>query len=83
MSEYTDGLWARRPGFDSQQGQEISLFSTESRPALGTTQPVPEVLSLAVKWPERESDRSPQPSVGVENGGVIPQLPHTSSWYSA
>jgi hypothetical protein len=30
---------AGRPGFDSRQGQEIFLFATVSRPALGPTQP--------------------------------------------
>jgi hypothetical protein len=34
---YSDGLRAKRPGFDSRQGQEI-IFCTASRPALGPIQ---------------------------------------------
>jgi hypothetical protein len=37
-SRYSDGLWAERPGFDFQKEQNISLYSTASRPALGATQ---------------------------------------------
>jgi hypothetical protein len=33
------GLQARLPGFDSQQGQEIFLFSIVSTPSMGSTQP--------------------------------------------
>jgi hypothetical protein len=40
-------------GFDSQKGEEIFLFSTVSKPALGPTQLpilcVPEACSLGVK----------------------------------
>jgi hypothetical protein len=39
LSRYSDGLMSGRPGFDSQQGQEIVLFSTESRGALRPSQP--------------------------------------------
>jgi hypothetical protein len=42
------------PGFDPQQGQEIFLFSTAFRPALGPTHPpiqwVLGELSMEVKW---------------------------------
>jgi hypothetical protein len=58
-------------GFDFQQGLEIFLFSTASRPALGTTQPpiqwVPETLSLGVKWLRHEVDHSPPSSAEVKN----------------
>jgi hypothetical protein len=58
----SDGLRAGRQGFDSRQGQEIFLFSTASRPALGPTQPptqwVAGALSLGVKRPGREADHS-------------------------
>jgi hypothetical protein len=36
-----------------------------------------------VKWPEREADHPPPSSVEVKKVGVIPPLPHTSSWRSA
>jgi hypothetical protein len=39
FGRYSDELGAGRPGFDSWQGQEIFLFSTASRPALGSNQP--------------------------------------------
>jgi hypothetical protein len=46
-------LRARRPEFDSRQGQEIFLYSTMFRPALGPTQPpiqwLPGFLSPGVK----------------------------------
>jgi hypothetical protein len=77
------GLRAGRPEFNSRQGQEIFLYATASKPALGPTQPpiqwVPGALS-EVKRPEREADRSPSSSAEVKNGGAIPPLPHTSSW---
>jgi hypothetical protein len=75
------------PGFDSGQGQEIFLFSIESRPALGHTQPsiqwVSGALSLGAKWLRREADHSPPSSAEVKNGGAIPPLPHKSSWRGA
>jgi hypothetical protein len=56
-----------------------------SWPALGPTQPPiqwqPEGLSPGLKWLRRKAEHSPQPSAEVENGGAIPPLPHTSSWY--
>jgi hypothetical protein len=63
------GLLAGRPGFDSQQEQEIFLFSTASRPTLGSIQlpiqGVPRDLSPGVKRPEREADHSPTRLHGV------------------
>jgi hypothetical protein len=62
----------------------IFLYVAESRSALGPTQPpiqwVLRVLFLTINGPMRESDRSPPSIAQVENGGVIPALPHTSSW---
>jgi hypothetical protein len=56
------GLWAGRPGFESRQAQELFLYSTGSRPALGPTQPpiqyVTSALSLGVKRPGSEADHS-------------------------
>jgi hypothetical protein len=37
VSRYSDGFWtAEKSGFDSRQRQEIFLFSTASRPPLGS-----------------------------------------------
>jgi hypothetical protein len=81
------GLQAERSGFDSRQGEEIFLFSTASRPALGPTQPpiqwVPGGLSVGVKRLGREADHSHPSSAEVKNGGAIPPLLHVSSWRSA
>jgi hypothetical protein len=87
ISPYSDRLQDGRQGFDSRQGQEIFLYSTASRPALGPTQPpiqwVPGELSPGVKRLRREGDHSPPSSVQIKNGGAIPPLPHTSSWCSS
>jgi hypothetical protein len=57
-------------GFDSRRGLGIFLFTTESRTALGLTQPpiqwVPGSLSLGVKRPGREAHHSLPSSVEVE-----------------
>jgi hypothetical protein len=64
------GLDDRVLGFDSRRGLGIFLFSTASRPALGSTQPpiqwVPGALSLGVKRLGREADRSPPSSADVK-----------------
>jgi hypothetical protein len=73
-----------RPGFDFRQGQEIFLFSTVFRPALGPTQlPIrwlPGTLSQEVKRPGNEADHFFPSSAEVKNDGAIPPLPHTFSW---
>jgi hypothetical protein len=71
------GLWARWSGFDSQQGQEISLYSTASRTALGPIRP-PTQWTPGVKRPGYEADHSPPSNIEVKNGGTIPPLPHMS-----
>jgi hypothetical protein len=57
-------------GLDSRRGLGIFLFTTTSRTALVPTQPpiqrVPRVLSLEVKRPGREADRSPPSSAEVK-----------------
>jgi hypothetical protein len=82
LSQYSDGLWAGRSGFDSWKGYEIFLYSTASRPPLGPTQPpvqwVPRALSLGVKRPEHEVYHSPTSHAEVKNGGAGPPLAHTS-----
>jgi hypothetical protein len=59
-----------------------TLYSTASRPALGPTQLpitwIPGALSVRVKWPGHEADRSPPSSAEVKNSGAISPLPHTS-----
>jgi hypothetical protein len=58
-------------------GQEIFLFSTESRPA-GPTQPIQWVLgavSPGIKRPEREADHPVSSSAEVKDVGAIPTLP--------
>jgi hypothetical protein len=32
IAQYSNGLWAEKPEFETLQGQDISLHSTESRP---------------------------------------------------
>jgi hypothetical protein len=72
--------------FDSQQGKDIFLYSTASRPALRPTQlPIQWVLgalSPGVERPGREAEYSPTSSAGIKNGGATPSLPQTSSWHS-
>jgi hypothetical protein len=61
--------------FDSQQGQEIFLFTIVFRPALRPAQPPIQqllgALSLGVKLQVHESDHSPPSSAAVKNGGAI------------
>jgi hypothetical protein len=71
-------LRAGRPGFHSQQGKQIFLYATASRPVLRPTQP-PIQLVPGVKWPACQADHSPPPSAEAKNGGTIPPLPQTSS----
>jgi hypothetical protein len=79
------GLWAGQPRFNSQNEQEMCLFSIAYRAAWGPTQPsihwVLGALSLAVKHQRREADSSS--SVEVKNIGAIPPLPHVPSWHGA
>jgi hypothetical protein len=55
-----------RPGFDSRKELRIFLFASAFRPVLGPTQPqiqwVPGGLSLGLRRPGREADRSPPSS---------------------
>jgi hypothetical protein len=77
---------AGRPGFDFRQCK-IFLFSTASRPALGSTQPpiqwVQWAFSPGVKQEEREADHSAPSSAEVKKGEAMTPLPHMSSWHSA
>jgi hypothetical protein len=75
-------LLAALVGFESRQGQEIFLFSVESRLALWSTQPLVQCVSGAVpprvKRQSHEADQVPPRS-----GRTVPSLPHISSWHSA
>jgi len=53
--------------FESWQGLGIFLFTTMSRPALGSIQWVPGDLSLGVKQQGCEADHSLPPSAEVKN----------------
>jgi hypothetical protein len=63
------------------------IFSTSSRPALGSTQPpiqwVPGALTAGVKLPGREADHSPPAVPGSRRRGPVHPLPYTPSWHSA
>jgi hypothetical protein len=65
--------WGLIPGMG-----KICLFSTASRPDLGSTQPpiqwVPKALFLKVKRPGCEVDHSPPSSTEVKNAGALPPL---------
>jgi hypothetical protein len=78
LRQYSDELRTGRPGFDFRQRQQIFLFSTASRPVLGTThsplQWVLGFLSPGVKRPGREIVHSPPSSAEVKNCGAIPAL---------
>jgi hypothetical protein len=69
---------AARVGFESRQGQEIFLFSVESRLALWSTQPLVQWVSGAVppriKRRGHEADQAPPRSCRA-----VPSLPHISS----
>jgi len=68
---FSIGLRAGSSVFDSQEGMGIFLFTTASRPALGSTQPriqnLPGNLSLGLKWLGREADHSPASSAEYKN----------------
>jgi hypothetical protein len=60
----------------------LPLFSIESRPVLGPTQPpiklVPAALFPTVKRTEREGDHSHLSSTEIKNGGALSPLLHMS-----
>jgi hypothetical protein len=68
--------WISIPGGG---GQGTFLFATTFRPALGRTQPpnqwVLGALSLGVKRPGREADRSPPSSAKVKNAWSYKSIP--------
>jgi hypothetical protein len=70
---------SRQPFFDPRQEQGIFLFSTTSRPALGSTHPpnqrISGILASEVKRSGREADLSSPSTAEVKNGEAIPPLP--------
>jgi hypothetical protein len=77
-------------GLDGQgliPSKDEIFFLTQSRPALGLTQPsmkwVTGALSQCVKWLGCEADHSLTSRAKVKNGGAVPPLPDTSSWHGA
>jgi hypothetical protein len=71
MSRYSAGLWAGWAGVRVPESAGTFLFTTASRPSLGSTQPpiqwVPGALSWGVKRPESVTDHSPLSSAEVKN----------------
>jgi hypothetical protein len=65
-------------GFYSRQAQEVVLYPTASRPALGPIQPSVQWEKMA--FSRSEADQSPPSSAKVKNGGAIPPFSHTSLW---
>jgi hypothetical protein len=67
----------------SNPSRSMFLYSTTSRPALGTThlltKSVPGALSPGLKRPGREADHSPLSRPEIKNGGAIRPHPHTIS----
>jgi hypothetical protein len=61
-SHYTDKLWIRQLGFDSEWG--IKIFQYPYHWPVGA-------LSQGIKWLSHEADRSPSASSKVKNGGAI------------
>lgn len=70
---------SRELGFDSLQGQEMFLYSTASRLAVGCKQsPIHWMLRAlfpAVIWPEREVHHSNSSSAKMKNCGATPPVP--------
>jgi hypothetical protein len=55
IAQCSDGLQAEQLGFDFQQGQEVFLCSTASKPTLGFTEP-PIQWGLRVFWLGHKAD---------------------------
>jgi hypothetical protein len=84
ISQYSNWLQISGQAVDSRKRQEIFLYSTASRPALGSIKPsiqwVLRALYQGLKQPGREADHSSPFSAEVINVEAIPSLPHMSSW---
>jgi hypothetical protein len=77
------GLDDRRVGSSTPGRVKNFLFSTSSRPALGSTHPriqwVLGALSSGVKRPGREVDHLPPASAEVKKMWIYTSTPHTPS----
>jgi hypothetical protein len=64
-------LWAERPEFHTCQERDFFLFVTASRPGLGPTNPLIELISGAavppLKRPGREANHSPSSNAEIKN----------------
>jgi hypothetical protein len=69
---------AEEMGFDYRQGKTIFLYFTASRQA-----PMGNSVSQGLKLLEREADHPLLNSAELKNCGVIPPVPHNSSWRGA
>jgi hypothetical protein len=83
LRRYSDGLWSGRSRFESLQEQEIFVYSTASRLALGPTQPPIKWVPSGVRRLGHEAYHSLPPSIEVKNDGAIPPSPNMSSWRGA
>jgi hypothetical protein len=81
------GYGAGRPGLFSRKGKQIFLSSPQSLDRFyGRTILLSngyQRQSLGIRRPGSEADNSLPSSAQVKNSGIIPPLPHTSSWYGA
>jgi hypothetical protein len=79
-NDYGLNSWVSIP----RRGKRFNLYSTASRPDLGTTQPpiqwVPWTLSLRVELMKREADHSPPSSDVINKAGAVIPLPRMFSW---
>jgi hypothetical protein len=86
LSRYSDWLRAGRSKGRSPGRVKNFLFSTSSRLAPRSIQPiqwVPGALSPGIKRPGREADHSPPDSTEVKKMWIYTSIPHTPSWRSA
>jgi hypothetical protein len=78
LSRYSDGIWAGRSGFDSEQGQKIFLLSTDFISTLRPTlPPIQWVFSPELSRTGCEADHSPPSSAEASNNGSMLPLRHT------
>jgi hypothetical protein len=63
--------------------QEMFLYFTSARPAVGHTKPamqwIPGVFFRGVKWPGLEADHSPPSNVEVKGAGATRPLPRLTN----
>jgi hypothetical protein len=82
FSQYSDGVWAGRPGFDSRQGQEVFLLHTIQTGSGTHTDSYPMQTGgffSGIKRTGRETDYSPPTSTDVKKGETLYRLLRKSS----